>query len=154
MACGSVFNHKVELICIGCSFNNFRVSGMKNTKIAERDFSEWAEAAERDPAAFEQMRLAAIEDYINSVPEESRERLRRLQWRIDQERRLGRTPMGACIRLSRMMWKNVLGDGGLRERFQELGQLLGATRKASPEAAVPTDGRGAQVLAFVRAQER
>lgn len=123
---------------------------MKNTRIAEKDFAEWAETAEQDPAAFEKMRLAAIDDFIQNVPEENRERLRRLQWRIDQERRLARTPMNACIRLSRMMWKNVLGPGGLRERFDELGGILQGDK--TPTVEVENE-RACQVLAFVRAGE-
>ena len=63
---------------------------------------------------------AAIEAVIESAPEGNRERLRRLQWRIDQERRLARTPMAACLRISRMMWRAVLGPGGLNDRFVEL----------------------------------
>lgn len=121
---------------------------MKSIKIAERDFEDWAEMAKQDPASFEQMRLAAIDEYIESVPAGQRERLRRLQWRIDQERRLARTPMNACIRISRMMWDNILGRGGLRDRFVELGSLLqsGATPADSGASGEAT----AEVLAFAR----
>ena len=68
---------------------------------------------------------AAIEAAIGNASPSSQTRLRRLQWRIDQERRLARTPMGACIRLSNLMWRSVLGPGGLQERFGELQRLLG-----------------------------
>ena len=122
---------------------------MKSTKIAEREFDEWANMAEQDPAGFEAMRLQAIEDFIGSAPPAQQERLRRLQWRIDQERRLARTPMNACIRLSRMMWSNVLGPGGLRERFEELGELLQGRPAATPEPVAEP----AQVLAFARARD-
>jgi hypothetical protein len=88
------------------------------------DFERLAGLAENDPAAFETLRRDAIEAYIASVPPANRERLRRLQWRIDQERRLARTPLGACVRISRMMWDNVLGEGGLRDRFLEISALL------------------------------
>lgn len=120
---------------------------MKNTKIAEKEFDEWAEAAESNPASFEEMRLAAIEAFIASVPEENQDRLRKLQWRIDQERRLAKTPMNACIRLSRMMWRNVLGHGGLRDRFDELNGLLHGEAVAFDETEAT---RPAQVLAFAR----
>lgn len=89
-----------------------------------KDFTAWSKVAQEDPDAFEAMRLAAIEDFLQTVPPENRERLRRLQWRIDQERRLAHSPMGACMRLSRLMWEQVLGEGGLRERFKELGQSM------------------------------
>ena len=103
-----------------------------HSDVAE-DFEQWADLAESDPAAFEKLRREAIEAYIASVPEPNRERLRCLQWRIDQERRMARTPLGACIRLSRMMWHTVLGPGGLRDRFLEVSALLNGEE---PDAAV------------------
>lgn len=97
---------------------------MEQSKSAAVDFDIWMKTAQEDPEAFEAMRLAAIEDVINRAPEANRERLRRLQWRIDQERRLAKTPLSACIRLSRMMWRNVTGPGGLQERFAELQRTI------------------------------
>lgn len=111
---------------------------MQTIKIAEKDFSEWAELAENDAEAFESERQAAIEAYIQSVPEAQRERLVRLQWRIDQERRLARTPMAACLKLSRMMWSRVLGPGGLREQFDELSGTLRGVAPADRLAASRT----------------
>jgi len=121
---------------------------MKTTKIADRDFAEWAELAETDTANFETLRQAAIDEFIQSVPAENRERLRRLQWRIDQERRLARTPMNACMRLSRMMWQNVLGPGGLRDRFEQLGGALQGQQTGAVEDQRQSEP--AQVLAFGR----
>ena len=123
----------------------------KNVKIAEKDFDHWAEMAQSDPSSFEQMRLAAIDEFIDSVPEESRQRLRQLQWRIDQERRLARNPLNACIRLSSMMWKNVLGKGGLRERFEELGGVLQG--KTAIDELEQRHQPEAQVLSFARAAD-
>jgi hypothetical protein len=108
------------------------------------DFERWARLAQDDPDAFEAQRQAAIEALIESCPERSQERMRRLQWRIDQERRLAKSPMGACIRLSRLMWRQVLGEGGLRERLTGLSVAM--PPGASPSAAES----GAQVLAFGR----
>jgi len=122
---------------------------MDQTKKIGIDFDTWSEVAEKDPKAFERMRLDAIEACINSAPEGNRDRLRRLQWRIDQERRLARTPLGACVRISRMMWQSVLGEGGLRERFLELGSYLGALEKPSQGVA-----RSAEVLQFARPPQR
>lgn len=111
-----------------------------------KDFTAWSRIAQEDPDAFEAMRLAAIEDFLQTVPPESRERLRRLQWRIDQERRLAHSPMGACIRLSRMMWQQVLGEGGLRDRFMELGQSMAGGDRLSNGFA----GKTAEVVVFAR----
>ena len=79
---------------------------------------------------FEALRLAAIEAVIADASASSQTRLRRMQWRIDQERRLARTPMGACLRLSRMMWQNVAGPDGLQARLAELqrGARVGGER--------------------------
>ncbi|MCG6965864.1 MAG: DUF3135 domain-containing protein [Chromatiaceae bacterium] len=122
---------------------------MKNKKAAEIDFDTWSEVARSDPQAFEAMRLAAIDAVIESAPEQNRERLRRLQWRIDQERRLARTPMAACLRISRMMWRSVLGPNGLNDRFAEL-QGLFCGRVLSPSAGQIPAG---QVVTFARRQD-
>ena len=119
---------------------------MKTTDIAGKDFAEWVALAEKDPAAFEKLRLAAIEAYIESVPDEHQARLRRLQWRIDQERRLARTPMAACLRLSRMMWDSLLGRGGLRDRLDGLSGLL--------QGREVDGGRRAEVLSFAHVAEQ
>lgn len=121
---------------------------MKNENTAEIDFDSWAELARTDPDAFEARRLAAIDALIASAPEANRERLRCLQWRIDQERRLARTPMAACIRISRMMWRSVLGENGLQQRFAELQELV----NGSAPLVVDVD-RGARVVAFARGAE-
>lgn len=122
---------------------------MENKTTAEIDFDTWSEVARSDPEAFESMRLAAIEAVIESAPEGNRERLRRLQWRIDQERRLARTPMAACLRISRMMWRAVLGPGGLNDRFVELQTRFSGHGEAQ-DADAPV---AAQVLVFARTRE-
>ncbi len=115
----------------------------KTTTIAGKDFEEWAALAQSDPRAFEKMRQAAIDDYITSVPDAHQERLRRLQWRIEQERRLARTPMGACLRISRMMWDSLLGRGGLREQLQGLAGRLQGEAGERPSAALLSFERAA-----------
>ncbi len=84
------------------------------------DFELWSDLAQKDSDSFESMRLAAIEVFIESAPEPRKQRLRRLQWRIDQERRLSHSPMGACIRISRMMWETLMGKEGLIEQMHLL----------------------------------
>ncbi len=79
------------------------------------DFDEWSTLAKTDPAAFEARRIDVIEDFIQNSPDRLRLRLRGLQFHIDMERRRARSPMGACVRLSRMMWDALLGTGGLRD---------------------------------------
>lgn len=119
---------------------------MNKKSSAEMNFDAWSELARNDPAAFETMRLAAIEAVIEGAPEANRDRLRRLQWRIDQERRLARTPMGACIRISRMMWRSLLGPGGLHDRFAELQQVVSGRPAPTVDATRPAG----QVIAMAR----
>lgn len=83
------------------------------------DFDLWLELA-KDRQAFEASRRNMIEQVIEQAPESQQDRLRRLQWRIDQERRLSASPMGACIRISRMMWEQMVGQGGLVEHLSGL----------------------------------
>lgn len=85
------------------------------------DFDYLTNLAQSDPSEFERLRLNAIEDYLSTLPEERQLRLRRLQWRIDQERR-SHSPMGACIRLSKMMWDQLLGPDGLVDLLRSEGR--------------------------------
>lgn len=71
------------------------------------DFDTWAHLAEHDKDEFERRRQAAIEELIASAPASSQPRLRGLQFRIDMERRRAVTPLGACVRISEMMWDSV-----------------------------------------------
>lgn len=98
------------------------------------DFEQWSELASRDPEAFEHLRRKLIEAQIGAASQRSRERLRGLQWRIDQIREIAPTPMAACISLSNMMWESFAGEGGLvqalnaprtsKEKPDGSGQLL------------------------------
>jgi hypothetical protein len=108
--------------------------------MADRDFyleefNHWADLASSDPAAFETMRQKLIEEFIGQAPVERQQRLRSLQWRIDQERARAKSPLGACIRLSRMMWDRMLGKGGLVDQLQQLRASL--ERGTEPSAKPP-----------------
>ena len=83
------------------------------------EFDEWASLANSDPEAFEKLRRSLIDQCIEAAPEDRRQRLRSLQWRIDQECARAKTPLGACIRLTQMMWDKILGPGGLLENLQQ-----------------------------------
>ncbi|MGD8588031.1 MAG: DUF3135 domain-containing protein [Chromatiales bacterium] len=85
---------------------------MKDRDFSSLDFDAMTAIAKEDPVEFERLRQMAIDEFIESVPPERRGRLRSLQWRIDQERR-NRTPLSACLRISKMMWEHLLGPNGL-----------------------------------------
>jgi hypothetical protein len=105
------------------------------------DWETWSTLARSDPAAFEQRRKQAIEALIAAAPEHRRPRLTALQCRIDLERRRSSSPLGACIRMSNLMW----------ERFEELRHALNALGERRAPAATPIRVRrigSAQVVAF------
>ena len=100
------------------------------------DFDHWLDLASRDISAFELQRRKMIEQVIAEAPPPQQERLRKLQWRIDQERDRSDSPMGACIRISRMMWERMMGRGGLLEHLERLRQATSGKGLAAPEADV------------------
>jgi hypothetical protein len=84
------------------------------------DFDEWSRLAKDDPSAFEARRVALIEAYLRQFPPPGQRRLRGLQFRIDMVRRRARTPMGACLTISSMMWESLLGRRGLKTALDAL----------------------------------
>ena len=92
------------------------------------DIEEWQRLAREDPAEFERRRQATIEALIQQAPPEYRERLRRLQSRIDLERRRAKTPLGATVRLQAMMWDHF---GRLREALETLAGRAAPAPRAS-----------------------
>ena len=88
------------------------------------DFDQWSKLARDDPQAFELERARVLDRAIDQAPDARRERLRCLQWRIDQVRRRARTPMSACVEMSRLMWDSVLGERGLLESLRGLDSHL------------------------------
>lgn len=104
-------------------------------------FDAWRALAETDPGRFEAQRREFIRAFLESVPPERRDRLERLQWRIDRERERADNPMGACVRLSRMMWNSFAGSDGL---CAVLNRFCG--RRSAP--AEPR--RSADILRFPR----
>lgn len=85
------------------------------------NFDQWAQLAKSDPEAFEARRAATIEAAIQRMPAHKQQRMRCLQWKIDQVRDRASNPMAACIKLSEMMWDSLVGPGGLRDALERLG---------------------------------
>jgi hypothetical protein len=101
-------------------------------------FNEWFKLAEQDPSAFESIRRTLIDELIESAPTEQQQRLRCLQWRIDQERRRSSSPLGACIRMSNMMWERVTGKNGLLEN---VGRLRGIEHSQDEDDPSPDSAK-------------
>jgi hypothetical protein len=92
---------------------------MEQAALQLPDFDRLRLLAARDPAAFEAKRREVIEAAIARAPLDRQQRLRGLQWRVEQVRRRAPNPMAACIALSGMMWDAVTGQGGLLETLTE-----------------------------------
>jgi Protein of unknown function (DUF3135) len=107
----------------------------------EFDWETWSELARSDPEAFEQRRKQAIEALIAAAPEHRRQRLRALQCRIDLERRRSSNPLGACIRLSNLMWESF---GELQEALKALTERVPEVSTALPAKAA----RSAEIVPF------
>jgi len=99
------------------------------------DFDSAMRLAQDNPAAFEQYRREAIDGLIERIPVRSRERLRRLQWRIDQERIRSGSTMMACVRLYEMMWDSFAGERGLIGQLHHVQKLCSSGNAATPATA-------------------
>ncbi len=66
-------------------------------------FEQLLKMAKQDPDALERLRQQHVETAINNAPEDYRKRLSGLQFQIDGIRRTSKSPMSACINISKMM---------------------------------------------------
>jgi len=78
-------------------------------------FEKLQDMAQQDPEALENLRLEHVKEIINSAPEKYRQRLSGLQFQIDGQRRLAKSPMAACLRISKMMHDSLHELKGLIE---------------------------------------
>ena len=75
-----------------------------------------ARLAREDPRSFESLRLELIESLINGAPDAIQLRLRQLQFRIDGIRQRSQSPLGAAIKIQKLMWDSFLRlNDGLQE---------------------------------------
>lgn len=106
----------------------------EDSLLTELDFDEAMELARTDPEAFEQYRQYVTEALIARAPERSQQHLRRLQWRIDQERKRAPNPTAACVKLYRMMWDSFAGECGLIDTLRNGNRSLHSNK--TPKAEV------------------
>ena len=84
----------------------------------------------------EQYRQDVIEALIARAPERNRQHLRRLQWRIEQERKRAANPLSACVKLYRMMWESFAGECGLIDTLQNTRNSPHSPDSLRPKAKV------------------
>ena len=110
---------------------------------ADFPFDDWARLASEDPDSFEAARRLMIDSLIETAPGPVQARLRGLQWQIDQVRTMTPTPLGACVKISKLMWEKLLGPEGLVEHMERLG---------SGDKPADRPPAGAQVIPLRRPQ--
>ena len=103
------------------------------------DFEAWAKLAKEDPEEFERRRVEEIRKVIDARPD-LRHRLEGLQFRIDAERKLARTPLKACLRMSTMMWDSFYDLKG------QLDGLAAGVRGTAPLVTIAISSRSADVI--------
>jgi hypothetical protein len=94
------------------------------------DFDAWAKLFIDDPQAFEEQRIQAIERLIRQAPAHKRQRLRCLQWKLDQIRRTAANPLAASLRMNQLLWESLAGPDGLLDRLQQPGTARQGRRPA------------------------
>jgi len=70
-------------------------------------FEELKRLAEQAPDQLEEFRKREVAALIAKAPEHSRRRLRGIQFQIDCQRSLHKTPIGSCIAISKMMQESL-----------------------------------------------
>ena len=110
---------------------------MAHNNPTDFEFGTWRQLAKTSPESFATKRLEAIEQLIASAPLEKQQRLRGLQWQIDQTRERANNPLTACVRVSALMWNAVAGENGLIENLASLAHVAsGRETSARPPGAV------------------
>ena len=105
------------------------------------EFDDAVELARKDPEAYEQYRLDAIEAMIAKSPIKYHQDLRRLQWRIDQTRERSPNATSATVKLYQMMGESFAGQGGLVDTLQNVHNSTQSTNSVLPRAKVLTLSR-------------
>ena len=103
--------NNLSIIYIG-TISALLLSMMQDKSIKVFDFDKAVALASQDPEAYEQYRLDVIEALITSASRVNQPHLRRLQWRIDQERKRAPNPIAACMKIYQMMWDSFAGSNG------------------------------------------
>ncbi|MEH6346212.1 MAG: DUF3135 domain-containing protein [Bermanella sp.] len=99
-------------------------------------YEELREMAQKDPEALERLRLEHVRATINSAPEAYRQRLSGLQFQIDGQRRLAKSPLAACLRISKMMHDSLHELKAVIEEEENAQPIL--TEEAATVLAFPS----------------
>jgi len=84
------------------------------------DFERWAALAKNNPQEFEAKRAELLESYIQLAPVAKQQRLRCLQWKVDQIRNNAGSTFHAALKINQLMWESLMGKGGLYDALETL----------------------------------
>lgn len=70
----------------------------------EINFDVVVELHKNDPEKLEKLQKEIVEDYINSVPERNKNRLRGIQFKIDSIRKLSQNSTQSYLKIADMFW--------------------------------------------------
>lgn len=104
-----------------------------------RDFDDMVRLYQEDPETFEAEAKEAVESYISSVPEECQQRLRQLQWKIDNELRKFKDPIARMNHMIEIFY-SMVQEGAQKtiECCEEIQlRLADEYIEPEPEAALP-----------------
>ena len=81
------------------------------------------------------------------APADKQQRLRCLQWKLDQIRDLASTPMAGCLQINRLLWEHIVSEHGLLHSLQRLqsGERAGNSEPATAKI-LPFQGRASASL--------
>lgn len=125
-----------------------------NNSLELPDFDQLVKLAQEDPEALEALRKKLCEALIQQAPESYQRRLRGLQFKIDMERRRAKTPMAACVKLSKLMQDSfyklrvALNEASSQQATASAQATGGNTIniQVTAQAAPPT----ARILSFIK----
>jgi len=110
------------------------------------NFDYWRDLAQKDPAAFEAAREQEIKNHIAGLGDEQvQQRMQRLQWRVEMERKRCKNPMDSAIKIYDMMWESV------GKNFEAIQDLADHFKPAEDRKAKKSEQ--AKVLKFKQDEE-
>ncbi|WP_210396822.1 DUF3135 domain-containing protein [Motiliproteus sediminis] len=96
-------------------------------------FDDLKKLAETDPQAFDAYRKTLCHEFIDSIPKGHRQRLRAVQFRVDNVIHRAKTPMAGLIKVSEMMHDSLYS---LSTKLYELSETPGAPELNHTQAPV------------------
>jgi len=95
--------------------------------------------AENNPDEFEVKRDELINEFLATLPKKYQRGMQGLQWRINKIREIAKTPLSACIEISKMMFTSV-------EQLHS--QAYSMQLRLNGETALPHTVKSATILDF------